>query len=51
MPRLIILLTIGIVCYIVYRRIQAIPPAQRRGAYLKLGMALLVIVVVVGTVN
>lgn len=51
MARLIILLTIGIVCYIVYRRIQAIPPAQRRGAYLKLGLALLVIVVLVGTVT
>ncbi len=51
MARLIILLTIGLVGYIIYRRIQAIPPGQRRGAYLKLGLALLVIVVVLGTVT
>ncbi len=51
MPRLILILTIAMVAYIVYRRIQAIPPGQRRGAYIKLGLALLVIVVLVGTIT
>lgn len=50
MPRLILLLAIGLIIYIVYQRIKALPPQQRRTAYLKTGGVSLLLVVVVLTV-
>ena len=47
MSRLILLLAIGLIVYIVYQRINALPAAQRKTAYLKTGgIGLLLIVVV-----
>lgn len=51
MARLILLLAIGLAVWIVYQRIKALPPAQRKPAYLKLGVGLLVVVVVIGVVT
>ncbi len=51
MPRLILLLAIGLAVWIIYQRIKAMPPQQRKPAYLKLGIGLLVVVVVVGVVS
>jgi hypothetical protein len=50
-PRLILLLAIGIIAYVVYQRLRAVPPANRKKAYLQLGLVLLVVVVVVATVT
>jgi hypothetical protein len=47
-PRLILLLAIGLAIWIVYTRIKALPPAQRKSAYLKVGLGALVLIVVVG---
>jgi len=51
LARLLILLSVGIIAYLVYHRFKAIPPSQRKGAYIKIGLALLVAVVVLGTVT
>ncbi len=51
MPRLILLLAIGLSVWIIYQRIKAMPPQQRKPAYLKLGLGLLVGVVVIGVVS
>ncbi len=51
MSRLILLLAIGLAVWIIYQRLKATPPAQRKGAYLKLGLGLLVFIVVVGVVT
>lgn len=51
MPRLILLLVIGIVAYIVYQRVSALPPPQRKKAYLKIGLGLLVAVVAIATIT
>ena len=48
MPRLILLLAIGLAIWIVYNRIKALPPAQRKAAYLKAGLGALVVIVVIG---
>jgi DnaJ-domain-containing protein 1 len=44
-PRLILLLAIAAVVYILWRRIQALPPHKRRNGYIQLGLGVLVIIV------
>ena len=51
MARLILLLAIGLAVWIVYQRIKAMPPAQRKPAYLKLAIGLLIVIVVIGVVT
>ena len=51
MPRLILLLAVIAVLYIMYRRVQTVPPHKRRAEYIKLGLAVAVAVVVVLTVT
>lgn len=51
MPRVILLLAIAAVVYILYRRAQAAPPEQRRAEYIKLGLAVTVIIVIGLTVT
>jgi hypothetical protein len=50
-PRLILLLVIGVVAYIVYQRVSALPTPQRKKAYLQIGLVLLVVVVGIATVT
>ncbi len=45
MPRLILLLAAAIVIYILYQRVQAKPPGQRRAAYIQLGLGAAAVVV------
>jgi hypothetical protein len=47
--RLILLLTIGIIVYIIYQRLKSLPPQQRKDAYLKFGLGGLFLVLVVLT--
>ena len=51
MARLILLLAIGLAGWIIYQRLKATPPARRKSAYLKLGLGLLVVIVVIGVVT
>lgn len=51
MPRLILLLAIAVIGYIVYQRLNALPPAQRNKAYVKVGLGVLVAVVLLLTVT
>lgn len=51
MPRIILLLAIGLIVYIVYKRIQAMPAAQQKSAWLKVGLVGLVVVVALATVS
>lgn len=51
MPRLILILAIGFVVYILFRRAQATPPEQRRAEYIKLALGVAVLVVVVLTIT
>ena len=51
MPRLILFLVAGIVVFVVYQRATALPPQQRKKAYLKIGLFVLVGLVVVLTVT
>lgn len=51
MPRLILLLAIGLAAWIIYRLIKGLPPQQRKSAYLKVGLGLLVAVVLIATVT
>ncbi len=51
MARLILILAIGLAAWIIYQRIKAMPPAQRKPAYLKLAIGLLVVTVVIGVVT
>lgn len=51
MPRLILLLAIGLAGWIIYQRIKAMPPQNRKSAYIKLGLGMLVVVVVIGVVT
>ena len=51
MSRIILLLAIGLAAWIIYQRLKATPPAQRKSAYIKLGVGLLVFIVVVGVVT
>ncbi|MBE9538802.1 MAG: molecular chaperone DnaJ [Proteobacteria bacterium] len=46
MPRLILILAIGFVVYILYRRAQGSAPEQRRAEYIKLGLGIAVLVVI-----
>lgn len=46
MPRLLLLLAIAIALYILFLRARSLPPHKRRGEYLKLGLAVTVVVVV-----
>jgi hypothetical protein len=50
-PRLILLLTAGIVLWLVYQRISNTPPQQRRAQYVKLGIATLAVVVLLLTLT
>ncbi len=51
MPKLILLIAIGIAVWIIYQRLLATPPAKRKAAYLKLGLGVLIAVVVIGVVT
>ncbi|MEP5766387.1 MAG: molecular chaperone DnaJ [Halieaceae bacterium] len=51
MPRLILLIAIGLAGWIIYRQIQAMPAAQRKSAYLKVGIGVLLVVVVIATLT
>jgi DnaJ-like protein len=51
LPRLLLILAIGAVIYILYRRIAALPPHKRRAQYFKLGLAVAVIIVVALTLT
>ena len=51
MPRLILLLAAIGAGWLVYRHLQSIPAGQRRGAYLKVGLSLLVILIIFATVT
>lgn len=46
MPRVILLLAIAAAVYILYRRAQAAPPEQRKAEFIKLGLAVAVVVVI-----
>ena len=48
MPKLILLLALGLAGWIIYQRLLATPPAQRKAAYIKLGLGALVVIVVAG---
>ena len=48
MPRLILLLAIGLAIWIIYTRIRSMPQAQRKSAWIKVGLGALVFVVVLG---
>jgi hypothetical protein len=50
-PRLILLLAIGLAGWIIYQRIKAMPPRNRKPAYIKLGLGILVVIVVIGVVT
>lgn len=51
MPRLILLLAIAFVLYILYRRVQTVPPHRRRAEYIKLALAVAVAIVLVLTIT
>ncbi len=51
MPRLILLLAIAIVLYIMYRRVQTVPPHRRRTEYIKLALAVAVGIVLILTIT
>jgi hypothetical protein len=50
-PRLILLLAVIAVLYLMYRRVQTVPPHKRRAEYIKLGLAVAVAVVLVLTIT
>jgi hypothetical protein len=51
MSRLILLLAIGLIVWIVYQRVNALPPQQRKSAYIKIGTIGVIAVVVLATVT
>lgn len=51
MPRLILLIAIGLIGWIVYQRLKGIPPGKRKAEYLKVGLVALAVVVVLLTVT
>ncbi|MCZ6830940.1 MAG: molecular chaperone DnaJ [Gammaproteobacteria bacterium] len=51
MPRLILLLVLGTIAYVVYQRVSALPPPQRKKASLQIGLWVLVVVVLLATVT
>jgi hypothetical protein len=50
-PRLILLLAVIAILYLMYRRVQTVPPHKRRAEYIKLGLAVAVAVVLVLTLT
>ena len=42
MPRLLLLLAIGLVIYILMQRARGLPPHKRKGEYIKLGLGIAV---------
>jgi hypothetical protein len=50
-PRLILLLAIAVVLYIMYRRVQTVPPHRRRAEYIKLALAIAVGIVLMLTLT
>lgn len=51
MPRLILLLAVLAAIYILFRRVQAMPPHKRRGEYIKLALGITVVLVIIGTLT
>ena len=51
MARLILLLAVGITAYLVYQYLKALSPQQRKPAYLKIGLGVLVVLVILLTVT
>ena len=51
MPRLILLLAVIAALYLMFRRAQSVPPHRRRAEYIKLGLAVALVVVIVLTVT
>ena len=51
MPRVLLLLAVIAVIYILLKRAQAMPPHKRKGEYLKLGLGILVVLVVIATLS
>ncbi len=51
MPRLLLLLAIGLVLYILLQRARGLPPHKRRAEYIKLGLAIAVAAVIFLTVT
>ena len=51
MPRLLLLLAIGLVIYILMQRARGMPPHKRKGEYIKLGLAIAVAAVIFLTVT
>ncbi len=49
MPRVVLLLAVAVVIYILLRRAQSMPPHKRRGEYIKLGLGVAVVVVILLT--
>jgi hypothetical protein len=45
------LLAIALASWIIYQRLSAMPPKQRKSAYLKVGLGALVVIVVIGVVT
>jgi len=50
-PRLILLLAIVVVLFIMYRRVQTVPPHRRRAEYIKLALAIAVGIVLILTLT
>jgi len=50
-PRVILLLAIAFVIYILFKRAQGTPPEKRRAEFIKLGLAIIILIVVVLTVT
>ena len=46
MPRLLLLLAIAVVVYILFKRVQSLPPHKRKAQYTKLGVAIAVMLVI-----
>lgn len=49
MPRLILLVAVGVVLYLLLRRISQLPPHRRRGEYMKVGAGVGIVLVIVLT--
>lgn len=51
MPRLILLLAVVVVLYLLFNRARSAPPHKRRGEYIKLGLVIAAVVVVILTLT
>jgi hypothetical protein len=49
MPRLLLLLAVIFAIYVLLRRARSMPPHKRRGEYIKLGLGMAVVIVVIAT--